>query len=394
MTAFLRPGASSGWSIGSGFGAPSRNSSSGVSMRATNRPDEDSAKEKAVFAPPSTMPETPAEWKGWEEKRIQEEIISKQGISIRRRPPTGPPTHACGPFDFKLQNEGNTPRNILEEIVWNTEREVTEMKEKTPLGALHKALPAVDPPRDFIGALKARKAETGLPGLIAEVKKASPSKGVIQPDFDPVRIARGYERGGAACLSVLTDTKYFQGSFENLKAIREAGVQCPLLCKEFIIDAWQLYYARIKGADAVLLIAAVLPDQDLLYMTKITKALKMAALVEVHNAVEMDRVLRLPGIQMIGINNRNLENFEVDITNTESLLQGVRSGIIREKEILVVAESGLSTPDDIALVQNAGVSAVLVGESLVKQDDPAAGIASLFGKDVSRAAQKNETIFV
>uniref|UniRef100_A0A7N0REA0 indole-3-glycerol-phosphate synthase n=1 Tax=Kalanchoe fedtschenkoi TaxID=63787 RepID=A0A7N0REA0_KALFE len=198
-----------------------------------------------------------------------------------------------------------------------------------------------------------------------------------------VEVAQSYERGGAACLSVLTDEKYFKGSFENLEAIRKAGVKCPLLCKEFIIEAWQIYYARSKGADAILLIAAVLSDLDIRYMTKICKMLGLAAIIEVHDEREMDRVLGIEGIEIIGINNRNLETFEVDINNTKKLLQGERGQMIREKDIIVVGESGLFTPEDIAFVQEAGAKAVLVGESLVKRSDPGKGIAELFGKDIS-----------
>jgi len=296
---------------------------------------------------------------------------AQQGIGIRRHPP---PTGEI---------EDSKPRNILEEIVWNKHTEVSQMKEKMSLESVKSVLSDVPPPKDFIGALKARAEETALPALIAEVKKASPSRGVIQPDFDPVKIAQAYVKGGAACLSVLTDVKYFQGSFENLQAIRNAGIQCPLLCKEFIIDAYQLYFARLKGADAVLLIASVLPDEDIKYMNSICKALGMAALVEVHCTEELDRILGIDGVELIGINNRNLETFKVDIRNTEKLLQGYRGQRIRDRDIIVVGESGLFTPDDIALVQRAGVRAVLVGESIVKQKDPGAGIAGLFGKDIS-----------
>lgn len=316
-------------------------------------------------------------------RNSQEEISVTQGIKIRRRPPTGPPTHYVGPFEFRLQNEGNTPRNILEEIVWNKDVEVAQMKSKKPLHTLSKAIKEAPPTKDFIGALKASYSRTGMPALIAEVKKASPSRGVIREDFDPVEIAKAYEKGGAACLSVLTDAKYFQGSFENLEAIRKCGVTCPLLCKEFIVDAWQLYYARAKGADAVLLIAAVLQDLDIKYMTKICKMIGLTALVEVHNENEMDRILAIDGIELIGINNRNLETFEVDISNTKKLLEGERGDKIRQKNIIVVGESGLFTPDDVAYVQEAGVKAILVGESIVKQTDPTQGIAELFGKDIS-----------
>ncbi|OEL25982.1 Indole-3-glycerol phosphate synthase, chloroplastic [Dichanthelium oligosanthes] len=288
-----------------------------------------------------------------------EVVAGVDGIRIRRRPVTGPSVHYVGPFQFRLENEGNTPRNILEKIVWDKD---VEMKERRPLYMLKGPLEAAPPARDFVGALQASYDRTGLPALIAEVKKASPSRGVLREDFDPVQIAQAYEKNGAACLSVLTDEKYFKGSFNYLEAIRNAGVQCPLLCKEFIVDAWQLYYARSKGADAVLLIAAVLPDLDIKYMLKICKILGMAALVEVHDEREMDRVLGIDGVQLIGINNRNLGMLFL---------------------FLVVGESGLFTPDHISFVQNAGVKAVLVGESLIKQEDPGKAIAGLFGKDIS-----------
>lgn len=321
--------------------------------------------------------------KEWEVGMFHNEVAAAQGIKIRRRPPTGPPKHYVGPFEFRLENEGNTPRNILEEIIWHKDTEVARWREKKPLPSLLKDLQKAPPVRDFVGALRAANERTGLPGLIAEVKKASPSRGVLREDFDPVEIAQAYESGGAACLSVLADEKYFQGSYENMAAIRNAGVQCPLLCKEFIVDAWQIYYARSKGADAILLIAAVLPDLDIGYMIKICKKLKMATLVEVHDEKEMDRVLGIEGVQFIGINNRNLETFEVDTSNTKKLLEGKRGEVIRERDIIVVGESGLFNPDDIAYVQKAGVKAILVGESIVKQSDPKKGIAQLFGRDIS-----------
>ncbi|XP_042495390.1 indole-3-glycerol phosphate synthase, chloroplastic-like [Macadamia integrifolia] len=337
----------------------------------------------ATLSPSSDSAVDALKIKEWEVGRFQDEIAASQGINIRRRPPTGPPLHYVGPFEFRLQNEGNTPRNILEEIIWNKDVEVSQLKERTPLSALKKAIDNAPPARDFVGALRASHQRTGLPALIAEVKKASPSRGVLREDFDPVEIAKAYEKGGAACLSVLTDSKYFQGSFENLGIIRDAGVKCPLLCKEFIIDAWQIFYARTKGADAVLLIAAVLPDHDIGYMIKICKILGLAALVEVHNEREMDRVLGIEGVELIGINNRDLETFEVDICNTRNLLKGEHGQVILQKDIIVVGESGLFSPDDIAYVQEAGVKAVLVGESIVKQSDPREGITQLFGKDIS-----------
>ncbi|KAL7249738.1 hypothetical protein ACSBR1_011843 [Camellia fascicularis] len=343
----------------------------------------DSKDVSSTLSPVNESEENALKIKEWEVGRFQDEIAASQGIRIRRRPPTGPPLHYVGPFEFRIENEGNTPRNILEEIVWNKDVEVSHMKEKKPLFSLKKALDNAPPARDFVGALRASNLRTGLPGLIAEVKKASPSRGVLRENFDPVEIAQAYEKGGAACLSVLTDQKYFQGSFENLEAIRNAGVKCPLLCKEFIIDAWQIYYARTKGADAILLIAAILPDLDIKYMTKICKMLGLAALVEVHNEQEMDRILGIDGVELIGINNRDLETFKVDISNTKKLLEGKRGQMICEKDIVIVGESGLFTPADIAYVQESGVKAVLVGESIVKKSDPAKGITELFGKDIS-----------
>ncbi|CAN1196685.1 Indole-3-glycerol phosphate synthase, chloroplastic [Linum perenne] len=350
---------------------------------------------KCFFTPiraqqqPETAPEQPETSVVKESKEsnkvwmFQDELVASQGIKVRRQPTTGPPLHYVGPFEFRIQNEGNTPRNILEEIVWHKNTEVSQMKEKRPLYRLKKAMENAYPKRDFIAALKEANLRTGLPGLIAEVKKASPSRGVLRQNFDPVEVAQSYEKGGAACLSVLTDTKFFQGSFENLEAIRKAGVKCPLLCKEFIIDAWQIYYARVKGADAVLLIAAILPDLDIKYLIKVCKILGLTALVEVHDEREMDRVLGIEGVELIGINNRNLETFEVDISITKKLLEGERGKLIQEKGIVVVGESGMFTPEDIAYVHEAGVQAVLVGESLVKQSDPGQAISSLFGKDIS-----------
>ncbi|KAI5433926.1 indole-3-glycerol phosphate synthase, chloroplastic [Lathyrus oleraceus] len=358
------------------------NSLFSFSLRAQVNPNEGST----TIATSSESSESVVEAlkvKEWEVGMFQNEVAANQGIRIRRAPPTGPPSHYEGPFQFRLQIEENTPRNILEEIVWNKDKEVAQLKERKPLGLVKKAVENAPPVRDFIGALRAANGRTGLPGLIAEVKKASPSRGILRENFDPVEIARSYEKGGAACLSVLTDEKYFKGSFENLELIRNAGVKCPLLCKEFIIDAWQLYYARSKGADAVLLIAAVLPDLDIEYMVKTCKLLGLAALVEVHDEREFDRVLGIEGVELIGINNRNLETFELDISTTKKLLEGERGKIIRERNIIMVGESGLFTPEDIAYVQEAGVRAVLVGESIVKQNDPGKGISNLFGKDIS-----------
>ena len=239
---------------------------------------------------------------------------------------------------------------------------------------------AAPPARDFIGALRAASASRGgKPGLIAEVKKASPSKGIIQPDFDPVRIAKAYEAGGASCLSVLTDAKFFQGSFENLSLIRAAGVTCPLLCKEFIVEAYQVYKARASGADAILLIAAVLPNSDMAYLIKVARTLQLQCLIEVHTVAELERILSLPSLEgcMLGINNRDLQTFKVDLAVTEEIMASAAGQRVKDAKILMTGESGIFVPADVARVQAAGCGAILVGESLVKQGDPAAGVRAL-----------------
>eukprot|EP01026_Neomeris_dumetosa_P073512 TRINITY_DN75717_c0_g1_i2.p2 TRINITY_DN75717_c0_g1~~TRINITY_DN75717_c0_g1_i2.p2 ORF type:complete len:246 (+),score=37.02 TRINITY_DN75717_c0_g1_i2:219-956(+) len=243
------------------------------------------------------------------------------------------------------------------------------------MGAVRNAPPA----RDFKSAIIQKLQDTNRPGLIAEVKKASPSRGIIQPNFDPVAIAKGYEAGGAACLSVLTDQKYFKGSFDNLLEIRKAGVKCPLLCKEFIIDGYQLFLARAKGADAVLLIAAVLPNSDLQYFTKAALQLGMQCLIEVHTIGELNRVLKIEGIEnhLLGINNRNLQTFKVDLNNTKQIMESETGQKVLEKGMVMVGESGIFTPDDVAFVQKCGCKAILVGESIVKEGDQETAVKTL-----------------
>ncbi|MEH1897857.1 MAG: indole-3-glycerol phosphate synthase TrpC [Nostoc sp.] len=295
-------------------------------------------------------------------------------MQIRRRSPN--PAIAVSILRYQVAVPDAAPNNILEEIVWQKEVEYDLMREKVPLQELRKQVLTAPPTRDFVAALRQGKTK---PALIAEVKKASPSKGVFREDFDPVAIAQSYQQGGASCLSVLTDVKFFQGSFDNLAKIR-AAVDLPLLCKEFIIYAYQIYLARIQGADAILLIAAILSDQDLKYFLKIANNLKMAVLIEVHSLAELDRVLALDGVYLVGINNRNLEDFSVDLQTTCQLL-AARGSQLQEKNILVVSESGLHNPDDLNLVLTAGASAVLIGESLVKQPDPGAAISHILPRN-------------
>ncbi|WP_445638326.1 indole-3-glycerol phosphate synthase TrpC [Nostoc sp. DSM 114161] len=263
-------------------------------------------------------------------------------------------------------------RHILEEIVLHKKQEVARMQEEFSLAFLEQQLIVAPSVRNFLSALEENPK---VPSLIAEVKKASPSRGIIRADFDPIAIAQAYKRGGAACLSVLTDEKFFQGSFDNLRAVRQQ-VALPLLCKEFIIDRYQIYLARTAGADAVLLIAAILSDEELQDFLQVIHDLGMNALVEVHTLAELDRVLKLDNLRLLGINNRNLEDFTVDLGITQELLTQ-RQQYLQSLDITVVSESGLYTPADLSLVAEAGVRAVLVGESLVKQSDVEQAVRNL-----------------
>lgn len=264
------------------------------------------------------------------------------------------------------------PKPILQEIYEYKLQEVAQRIQQLPLATLKEQVSTAHSSRNFLQALRRNSRK---PSLIAEVKKASPSKGIIRADFDPIAIARAYELGGASCISVLTDTKFFQGSFENLRKVRD-NVKLPLLCKEFIIDPYQIYLARVNGADAVLLIAAILSDAKITQLLQLTRQLGMTALIEVHTLEEIDRVLTIPGVQLIGINNRNLEDFSVSLETTQYLLSR-RWGKINCRGITIVSESGLYTAADLAIVAAAGADAVLVGESLVKQNDLEQAVISL-----------------
>jgi indole-3-glycerol phosphate synthase len=292
-------------------------------------------------------------------------------MQIRRIQPN--PAIAVEMLRYQVKVPDGEPRNILEKIVWHKEAEVERLRETTPLVQLQQQVREMPAPKDFLAAL--RQPPAPKPALIAEVKKASPSKGIIRADFDPVAIAQTYEASGAACLSILTDQEFFQGSFDYLAQVRQA-VDVPLLCKEFVLYPYQIYLARSRGADAILLIAAILKDADLQYFLKIINALGMTALIEVHTLEELDRVLALDGVQLVGINNRNLETFEVTLETTTSLLEQ-RGSAMQERDILVVSESGLGTRSDLDRVMAAGASAVLVGESLMRQADVAQAVTTL-----------------
>lgn len=292
-------------------------------------------------------------------------------MQIRRRPPS--PEVSVQHLTYQVVTPDSEPRNILERIVWHKEKEVARLRERLPLMDLQRQVLSAPPARDFLAALQASDRQ---PALIAEVKKASPSRGVIREEFDPVAIAQAYATGGATCLSVLTDEAFFQGSFDYLTQIRQS-VDIPLLCKEFILYPYQMYLARVCGADAVLLIAAVLSDEDLRYFVRIAQALGMRALVEVHTLAELDRVLAIETIQLIGINNRNLETFETTL-DTSCNLMAERQDALLARDCFVVSESGIFTSADLARLTAAGARGVLVGESLMRQADLGAAIATLY----------------
>lgn len=291
-------------------------------------------------------------------------------MEIRRRPPN--PKVRVAHLEYAVPHDDEEPRHILEKIVWEKDREVEAARQKVPLESLKRQIADLPPTRDFLAALKAAPVK---PAVIAEVKKASPSKGVIREDFDPVAIARAYAAGGASCLSVLTDKTFFQGGFDVLVEVRKA-VDLPLLCKEFVLSPYQLYQARAAGADAVLLIAAILSDQDLRYLQKAAAALGLAVLVEVHDAAELERVLSIGGFPLIGINNRDLASFETDLATTEQLMASFNQRL-QDQKALLVSESGLFSRAHLSRVQSAGAEAVLVGEALMRQPDVEAGLRTL-----------------
>jgi len=293
-------------------------------------------------------------------------------MEIRRRPPN--PKVRVAHLEYAVPHDEQEPRNILEKIVWAKDREIDAARERVPLENLRRQIAELPPTRDFIAALRSAPV---LPAVIAEVKKASPSKGVIREEFDPVAIARAYAAGGASCLSVLTDKTFFQGGFDVLVEVRQA-VDLPLLCKEFVLSPYQLFQARAAGADAVLLIAAILSDQDLKYLRKAAVSLGLDVLVEVHDAHELERVLTLGEFPLIGINNRDLTSFETDLMTTERLTEEFRPRL-EQQQALLVSESGLFSRSDLDRVQAAGAGAVLVGEALMRQQDVQLALTTLIG---------------
>ncbi|MCF8154229.1 MAG: indole-3-glycerol phosphate synthase TrpC [Rhodoferax sp.] len=259
--------------------------------------------------------------------------------------------------------------DILDKIVAVKRQEVAAALARKPLAAMRADAESRVLTRDFVGAMRAKIA-AGLPAVIAEVKKASPSKGVLRADFIPADIAQSYAEHGAACLSVLTDQQFFQGSVDYLKQAR-ASCDLPVLRKDFMVDLYQVYEARAMGADCILLIAACLDDAQMQSLEALAMSLDMAVLVEVHDGAELQRALQLK-TPLLGINNRNLKTFEVSLDTTLGLLKDVPAGH------LLVTESGISTVADVQRMRSAGVQAFLVGEVFMRADEPGQALAALF----------------
>ena len=259
--------------------------------------------------------------------------------------------------------------DILQKILATKREEISAASAAVPLAQMQVRAAAAGAPRDFEAALRA-KVGAGEPAVIAEIKKASPSKGVLRADFDPPAIARSYAAAGAACLSVLTDRQYFQGAPEYLQAAR-AACALPALRKDFIVDPYQVYEARALGADCILLIVAALEPALMRELEAHACGLGMAVLVEVHDAGELAAALTLK-TRLLGINNRNLRTFETRLDTTLDLLASIPAGR------LVVTESGILAPADVALMRGRGVQAFLVGEAFMRAEDPGMALAKLF----------------
>jgi indole-3-glycerol phosphate synthase len=259
--------------------------------------------------------------------------------------------------------------DILNKILTVKFQEVAAAKPVKPLHQLRSEAEQAAPPRDFTGAIRARIA-AGKAAVIAEIKKASPSKGVLREDFRPGEIAASYARHGAACLSVLTDEQFFQGSADYLQQAR-AACALPVLRKDFIVDEYQIYQARAMGADAILLIAAVLNVRQMQAFEALAHSLGMAVLVEVHDSVELDNALQLT-TPLVGVNNRNLRTFEVSLQATLDLLPRIPA------DRIVVTESGILKPKDVKLMRSHQVNAFLVGEAFMRADDPGVELARVF----------------
>ena len=261
--------------------------------------------------------------------------------------------------------------DILDKIVAVKRDEIADALKRKPLAVMREDAESRVLTRDFVGAVRAKIA-AGKAAVIAEVKKASPSKGVLRADFIPADIAQTYAEHGAACLSVLTDKQFFQGDVDYLKQAR-ASCSLPVLRKDFMVDNYQIYESRVMGADCILLIAACLHDSQMKDMEALAISLDMAVLVEVHDELELDRALKLK-TPLIGINNRNLKTFEVSLDTTIRLAGKVAA------DRLVVTESGIATVDDVKKLRAANINAFLVGEAFMRAEDPGVALDALFGQ--------------
>jgi indole-3-glycerol phosphate synthase len=273
----------------------------------------------------------------------------------------------------------NAPPDILRKILARKAEEIIERARRAPLAELKNRLAQAPAPRGFLKAIRSRVA-TGQPAVIAEIKKASPSKGLLRADFRPAEIAKSYERHGATCLSVLTDEEFFQGGDEHLQQAR-AACALPVLRKDFTVDAYQVYEARVLGADAILLIVAALDDARMHELAALAAELGMDALVEVHDAAELERALALL-TPLIGVNNRDLRTFHTSLETTLGLLGKI------PVDRVVVTESGIHAPADVARMRARGVNVFLVGEAFMKADDPGGKLQELFEIPMQQQARK------
>ena len=283
-------------------------------------------------------------------------------MEIRRKPPN--PKIRVENLEYAIPHRDSKARNILEEIIWHKDIEISNFKKLVPLENLIKKIEVLPKTKNFIDEII---HSNNQPAIIAEIKKASPSKGVIREDFNPSQIASIYERCGASCISVLTDKKFFKGGFEILSTVRET-TRLPLLCKDFIISAYQIYKARCSGADAVLLIAAILTNADLIYLKKIADKLNLDVLVEVHDKSELQRVIKLNCFNLIGINNRDLKTFSTDLEVTTNLMDNLSNDVIK-KNTVFISESGINNNKDLKMLRNHGIQGVLIGERFMKEKD-------------------------
>jgi len=283
-------------------------------------------------------------------------------MEIRRKPPN--PKIRVENLEYAIPHKESEARNILEEIIWHKDIEISNFKKLVPLEKLIKKIEGLPQTKNFTDNIIHSKTQ---PAVIAEIKKASPSKGVIREDFNPTQIASIYEKSGASCISVLTDKKFFKGGFEILSTVRGA-TKLPLLCKDFIISAYQIYKARCSGADAVLFIAAILTNSDLIYLKKIADKLNLDVLVEVHDKSELQRIIKLNCFNLIGINNRDLKTFSTDLEVTTTLMTKLSNEFIK-KNTVFISESGIKNNRDLIMLKNHGIKGVLIGERFMKEKD-------------------------